>query len=174
MPTLTLLPDYAMFTVRDAYCDAAVGFSEAIDVARRDVAASTGYEIYVCCAQEILKVTVDVHVDRDDVPQLPDADGVIRLPLTCPTGELRVGDVTGCAIAVDLPEGAGRYDVVISHRGRAASAALAVQLLGEGSGGDFDGWMRRLGEHAGVEQYLVRLTRVGPVPDDEDEEDEDD
>jgi hypothetical protein len=171
---ITLTPDYAMVTIRDADSDAAVGSAEAIDAACRDIAASTGYEIYVCCVQDRLAVTVDVSVDNNAVWE--DADGLIELPLTSPTGQLRVGDVTGAAIAVDLPDGPGLYQVTIGHRGRAAAAELVLRLNRDLSGIDFDSQQQRLDEHASAEHYLVRLTRTGPAPEDHDGEewDEDD
>jgi hypothetical protein len=126
---LSFLPDYAFFTLRDPEHDAAVDSAAAIAAARENVAATTGYEIYVCCAQE--REPVAVTLADTPPPQAITWQVVPNLRLDCPTGDLRLGDVTGTATATTLPTGPGHYHVDVYHRGRLSSRSPANDDLSQ-------------------------------------------
>ncbi|MFF1611934.1 hypothetical protein ACFVYA_29465 [Amycolatopsis sp. NPDC058278] len=55
---LVTVPSYRLITLRDQDNDAATGADEAIERARHSIAASTGYELYIECVQDIAPVSV--------------------------------------------------------------------------------------------------------------------
>jgi hypothetical protein len=59
---LRTVPAYRLITLRDQDNDADTGGREAIDQAQSSVAASTGYELYISCAQDLIPISVRVRV----------------------------------------------------------------------------------------------------------------
>lgn len=160
MAELTFLPDYAFFTLRDPEADAGVDSATAIEISRRHIAASTGHEIYVCCAQDRIAVHVCVNADG------PAADGhawthAASLTLPFPSGQVRLGDVTGTAISISLDTGPGTYRVDVHHRGRDAAAAMARQLSEIRRQAGLTTYLQSLDQHAGIEKYHLQLQ---PIP----------
>ncbi|MDM4723164.1 hypothetical protein QTQ03_27495 [Micromonospora sp. WMMA1363] len=155
---LTFTPDYAFFTLRDPEHDAAVNSAAAIAAARRDVAASTGYEVYVCCAQDRLAV----HATVSDSPPSDTTwwQIVHGLRLACPSGELRLGDVTGQATAITLPSGPGPYEVDVYHRSRETAVRRINELRQQSPNGRLN--EDDLARHGGVEEYHMYLR---PAPE---------
>jgi hypothetical protein len=124
---LTATPDYAYFTLRDAENYAGTGAETALAVARENIAASTSYEIYVICAQDLLPVSITL----TDTPPAPDPEWTVvaGLPLECPTGELRLGDATGNAVSAEIDTGPGMYVVDVYYRGRSIAQERRRELL---------------------------------------------
>ncbi|WP_019031022.1 hypothetical protein [Salinispora arenicola] len=153
---LTFTPDYALFTLRDPEHDAAVGSATAIAAAREDVAASTGYEIYVCCAQD--RLAVHAVVSDFPPPALSEWQLVHGLPLACLTAELRLGDGTGQGTAITAPAGPGTYEVDVYHRGRDAAVRRISELRQSSAKGrpSEEGLVRS----AGIEEYYLHLRPV--------------
>ncbi|WP_140157999.1 hypothetical protein [Micromonospora sp. NBS 11-29] len=173
---LTLSPDYRMVVLRDVYCDAAVGSTAAIREANKNVAASTGYEIYIVVSQDLIKVRADVEIWNE----APDDDlsasgwtGPLTFDLDCPTGNLQIGDIFGTAISgIDPPRGPGRYAVALFHRGREqADEAFREILRVMGTDGDDERIADLQRKHSGMEQYLIRIWWQADLPPDEDDED---
>ncbi|WP_433270299.1 hypothetical protein ACQPWR_14765 [Micromonospora vinacea] len=172
---LSLRPDYRMVVLRDVYCDAAVGSTAAISEASKNVAASTGYEIYIVVRQDLIEVRADVEL----WDAVPDDDlsaygwtGPLMFDLDCPTGSLQVGDMGGAITGIDPPEGPGRYAVALFHRGREQADGARYEILKVmGADGD-DGCIADLQrQHYGIEQYLMRIWWQADLPPDEDDED---
>nr|WP_199512160.1 hypothetical protein [Nucisporomicrobium flavum] len=159
--TLTLRPDYCTLLLRDIDCDAGVGASTAMDEARRNVAASSGYGVYISARQNLIAVRVDGQV-WDSVPAPVVGEewaGPVSVELDCPTRLLQVGDMMGNAIdGINPPPGPGRYTVYVYHRGR----ERAVQAEDEihqvmGATGDDEQIDALQARYEGIERYLLRL-----------------
>ena len=117
---LRLAPDYKFFTVRDGSSSAAPRGADALDAARVDIAAATPLELYVVCAQDLAQVHVAVHQEpgTEEAQPMPQWAGPLVFRISFPTGEARIGDITGQAISVPLVSGPGQYVVSLFHRGR--------------------------------------------------------
>ncbi|RJQ76652.1 hypothetical protein D5S17_17465 [Pseudonocardiaceae bacterium YIM PH 21723] len=161
-------PDYRIITLRDRECDAGSGIDEALDRARRDVAASTGYELVILCEQDELPVSTTVRMWEKE-PSLE--DGVLRFELECPTGELVLGSPTGEAYALGLPAGPGRYAVAVTYSGREEARDRAQQYIRRLDDEDIDELVE---SWAGTERYQVHLWRTGDFFDEEEDEEEPD
>ncbi|MFI7520674.1 hypothetical protein [Micromonospora globbae] len=173
---LTLSPEYRMVVLRDVYCDAAVNSSAAISEANKNVAASTGYDIYIVVSQDLIRVRADVEI----WDEAPDDDlcahgwaGPLTFDLDCPTGNLQVGDIFGTVITgIDPPKGPGRYAVVLFHRGREQAERARYEILKVmGTDGDDERIADLQRQHSGIEQYLMRIWWQTDLPPDEDDED---
>ncbi|MGW5715318.1 hypothetical protein ACWEVP_04065 [Amycolatopsis sp. NPDC003865] len=161
---LVMVPSYRLITLRDQDCDAAPDSASTIDDARRAVAASDGYELFIDCAQDILSVTVSVDV-RNESPELSRAiDRSPVLDLQCPSGELALGSPTGDAIGIEVEPGA--YSVIVEHEGRQAAAERRQQILDERARSSTD-VHTAANESAGPEHYVISMWRTGPVSDDD-------
>ncbi|MFI5586310.1 hypothetical protein ACIA5G_14810 [Amycolatopsis sp. NPDC051758] len=160
---LVTVPSYRLITLRDQDCDAAPDSDGTIDDARRAVAASSGYELFIDCAQDLLSVTVTVHV-RTDSPEVSRADRSPVLELECPSGELALGSPTGDAIGIEVEP--GTYSLIVEYEGRQAAAERRQEILDERarSGTDLH---TAANASAGPEQYLLSMWRTGPVSDDD-------
>jgi len=173
---LTGSPAYKLLVLRDRYCDAAVGADEAIAEANRNMAASTGYEIYLVVRQDLVDVRADVEIWDGDPGENRQADawtGPTVFDLDCPTGELVLGSPTGTYIGgIDPPQGSGRYAVALYHRGREQAEEAWREVAAVMGLPDNDARIAELlDRHAGVEQYLLRVWRKGELPPAEDDED---
>lgn len=160
--------EYGLLTVRDQDCDAGIGANEAIDRARKNVAASTGYELFIHCAQDLFKIAADLEV-WDGAPPANVAterwSDPLEFELHCPSGDIALGSPTGAAIGLSLPDGAGVYAIQVHHTGRDTATVR------------FQDYVRRLGtipaeqsdregqSAAGIERYLLRMWKNADLPD---------
>ncbi|MFC4086636.1 hypothetical protein [Amycolatopsis samaneae] len=162
---LRTVPAYRLITLRDQDNDAGVGARDAIERAGTTIVASTGYELYISCAQDLLPVLVRVEI-REDYPAGENADASsLRLTLECPSGRLVLGSPTGEAIGIDLTTGPGVYRVLVTHHGRLEAERRREQLLtrlAENPGLDLRAAAE---EHSGLERYTVALWRTGDLRD---------
>ncbi|MBB5957925.1 hypothetical protein FHS29_004533 [Saccharothrix tamanrassetensis] len=99
---LVLIPFYRMIRLRDVDNDADVGGAEAIGAANRDGYASTGYELFVTCAQDLEPVTLTVTITTTPVEPA-------MFELECPSGHLVFGAPTGQHGDLLAPGGPGVY-----------------------------------------------------------------
>ncbi|VVJ17695.1 Uncharacterised protein [Amycolatopsis camponoti] len=155
---MTTVASYRLITLHDQDNDAGVGSAEAIDRLETAIAASTGYELFIGCVQDLFPVTVRVLV-RDDEPGR--SAGKPRLSLECPTGRLVLGSPTGEVADFELATGPGEYDVAVTHRGRDEARRVLREAL-ESTEPDA---LEQLGRHAGLEGYTISLWYRGPVED---------
>ncbi|WP_018255398.1 hypothetical protein [Salinispora mooreana] len=152
---VTFRPDYQLFTLRDIDSDAGVGAGEAIASAIRDIAACTGYELYVKVVQDLLPVTVTVEIwDTSPGPTNPSANwsptSVFRLQ--SPTGQLVLSAPTGDAFdGIDPPSGPGTYAIDVHHRGRQEADDARQKLLQDTTRLD------EPGARPSLEHYLLRM-----------------
>jgi hypothetical protein len=161
---LVTVPSYRLITLRDQDCDAAPDSAGTIDDARRAVAASDGYELFIDCAQDILSVTVSVDV-RNESPELSHAtDRSAVLDLECPSGELALGSPTGDAIGIEVEPGI--YSLIVEYEGRQAAVGRRREILDERARSSADLYTAANGS-AGPEQYRLSMWRTGPVSDDD-------
>ncbi len=171
---LTFRPDYRMVVLRDVYCDAAVGSGDAISEASKNVAASTGYEIYTLASQDLISVRADVEVwdsAADDDLTTAGWTGPLTFDLDCPTGHLQVGDIMGTVITgIDPPQGAGRYKVALFHQGREQADQARYEILKVmGTPGDEERIAVLQRQNSGLERYLMRIWWRAELPPDDDD-----
>lgn len=173
--SLALRPDHLILMLRDIDCDAGVGISEAVAQARDSIAATSGYAVYVEAAQNFIALRVDVEVwdDAPDIDVPKDAwTGPLILELSCPTGNLQVGDDMGNAISEILPpQGPGLYNVAFYHHGRDEALNQEQHLLSLDDMSRLDdvrsGW-------EGTERYLMQVWWKAPFLEDDLDDDGDD
>jgi hypothetical protein len=172
---LTFTPDYRFFVVRDQDCDAAEGGSDALEQAEHTVAATTPYELYVLAAQDLLRVRALLQVWNGQPPPVaPPWTTALDDLLRCPSGIAQMGDVTGNAIGgIGLDAGPGVYRVRLSHCGREQAVAELQRLDPHAATLPLEQLTAVYEPLAGIEQYLVQLSYHGPLPPDEDDDDED-
>ncbi|MDG4811175.1 hypothetical protein O7634_30840 [Micromonospora sp. WMMD1120] len=126
---LLFRPDHRSFTLRDEECDAAVGAYQALVQAYETGAATTGYEVYVTAAQDLIKVRARLEVWNRPGGSADGFDDVLTFGLTCPSGVLQIGDGSGTAVGgIDLPDGPGVYTVQMQYRGRGETRAALRRL----------------------------------------------
>ncbi|HEX7303809.1 hypothetical protein [Lentzea sp.] len=167
---LVTVPGYRLVTVRDQENDAGAGLDEALARAAAAVVASTGYELVISCAQDLLPVAVRLQTwsarpeDGDDEPEWSVPQ---EFQLECPSGLAVVGSPTGDVLDVPLPAGPGAYGVDVVHQGRERALAARQDVLGHE---DLAGRKQELvdAQPGGFERYRVRLWFGTPLPDDED------
>jgi hypothetical protein len=168
---LRLVPDYRFFTIRDADSDAGVDADQAITESNRNIAAGTGYELYVTVAQDL--IPVDTHLEIWDAPPPPpegeegDWSPWFDFTIACPTGLIRLGDATANAIAAELPDGPGVYHIQLRHHGRQQAMDALRSFNGRFVNRDLLDLGRELHSHAGLEQYHLRMWRATDLPDDD-------
>ncbi|WP_007023730.1 hypothetical protein [Saccharomonospora iraqiensis] len=129
---------------------------EALRRANRSVVATDTHELFISCAQDLLPVRAVVRVWDSPIEPASVATeqaGVSeRLPLNCPTAGLTLGSPTAPTKEVKLPDGPGRYELVVVHRGRADALrqheAVMDRPLDE---------MGDLSREEPVEQYTINL-----------------
>lgn len=143
-------PAYRLLVLRDADNDAAVGADEAIREIQTAVVATTGYEIYVNVAQDLLPVTALVQF-CDSRPEVP---GARDLPLEVPSGDLVLGSPTGEQFGLP-PVEPGLYGVAVEHSGREEAVARRSEGLADPP----------LTEP--VETYTFHLWRIADLDDEE-------
>jgi hypothetical protein len=127
---LEFRPDYKFFSIRDGSSYNVPGAAEALAAARANVAAANALEMFVVCAQELVRVHVAVHQPSGDQwrQRLTGWQGPLEFRLSFPTGEVGVGDDTGQAVEVRLSSGPGTYVVSLFHRGREEAVAQVAAL----------------------------------------------
>ncbi|MGB2570996.1 hypothetical protein ACPFP2_21465 [Micromonospora citrea] len=149
--------------------------SAAISAAGRGIAASTGYEIYVKVAQDLIPVEaiVDVWSTEPDLDRpLTDWALALNSGLECPSGQLVLSDSTGSGFDdIDPPEGPGSYSVAVFHKGREQARCAQEAALAAMRGGRVTRETNEIErEHAGIEQYLIKLSWSGPLSPDGDDD----
>ncbi|MEV7331364.1 hypothetical protein [Micromonospora sp. NPDC093244] len=166
---LLFRPDYRFFTVRDEECDAAAGGAEALARAYGSGAATTGYEVYVTAAQDLIKVRARLEVWKQPAGPADGFDDLVTVTLTCPSGVLQMGDGSGTAVGgIDLPDGPGVYTVQVQYRGR-VEARVALQRLDERMAGTHSShWPALFAPFDGVEEYLIRIWFSDDLAEDDD------
>lgn len=109
------------------------GSHEALRSAHNSIAAASDYEVFVVCAQDRLRIGIEV--DIHNAPIAVDTqrwEGTMIFPILFPSARLHVGDVTGNAIVADLPH-IGHYAVVLQHAGRERAVETRRRVRMEGS-----------------------------------------
>lgn len=116
---LIAVPSYRLITVRDQDNDAGVGLDEAITQAQTIVAASTGYELVICCVQDLLPVSARLEAWSAQPTEVgaPDWSTPQVFELECPSALLVLSSPTGEALDADLPTGPGIYALESPTRG---------------------------------------------------------
>ncbi|MBA8923712.1 hypothetical protein BC739_000909 [Kutzneria viridogrisea] len=165
----TFKPDYRIFTLRDVECDAGVGRSEAVREANRNASACTDYEVYVACAQDLFDVSVTIETLPGE-PEPGDCDFEwsrgIDYELTCPSGELRLGDPTTYGFTVALPDGSGVYAIRVRHAGREQADQARNDALANWQGTSSAAPPTSANGDA-IERYLLQLWHRSPIADDD-------
>jgi hypothetical protein len=159
---LVTVPSYRLITLRDQDNDAATGADEAIERARHSIAASTGYELYIECVQDIAPVSVLVALRAEAATDA--ADGYTSAgtyQLECPSGQLALGSPTGDAIAIELEP--GMYRAMVTHRGRTAMAERHREILHLADSATE--LRERANNAAGLEEYRIAMWRTGELLD---------
>ncbi|WP_216216864.1 hypothetical protein [Amycolatopsis aidingensis] len=154
---------YRLLTLRDQDCDAGVNADHAIDEAAENIAASTGYELYINCAQDLFAITVRIAIwdDEPSIEQQGRTQTGRILTLICPTGELVLDSPTGEALALELPSGSGTYAISVRDEGRTEAIVLRQNVLKQTdtpAGEDLHTAAQRYG---GIERYTIDMWRTG-------------
>jgi hypothetical protein len=161
---LVAVPSYRLITLRDQDNDAATGADEAIEQARHSIAASTGYELYIECVQDIAPVSVLVELRAEAATEAAGgytSAGIYQLE--CPSGQLALGSPTGQAIAIEIEP--GMYGAMVTHRGRTAMAERHREILHDADSATE--LRERANSAAGLEEYRTVIWRTGCLLDDE-------
>lgn len=165
---IQLRPSHGMFSLRDVDADAGLGSTEAINAAHRDIAAGTGYEVWVRRAQDMLLVDVEVQT-WDSTPDGPPADhdwqGPLTFPIEFPTGELYLADLSETSLPVfAAPAGPGTYTLQVFHTGRREAVEAYHALIDTVDRMPLPDQLPYLDQHArGIERYLLRLWPGSPA-----------
>jgi hypothetical protein len=161
--TITTWPAHSLITLRDQDNDAAVDAGQAIATATAHIVASTGHELYLRCAQDLLPVTLTVTTWGSP----PDADALGEvlppLPLEVPTAQLVLGSPTGEATALSLPTEPGLYTARIQHSGRTEARRRRDQILAHNT---LDTTRREP-----IESYTIHLWRTADLPNEDNDND---
>lgn len=167
---LITVPSYRLITVRDQDNDAGVGLDEAIAQAETAVVASTGYELVISCAQDLLPVSARLEAwsAQPAVTDEPGWSAPQVFELECPTGLVVIGSPTGEALGTDLPAGPGIYALDVVHQAREQALAARQDVLEHE---DIIGRKQAVvdAQPGGFERYRIRMWLTAPLPDDEDE-----
>lgn len=167
---LVSVPSYALLTLRDQYVDAPPNSADLITRANADVVAADEYELFICCAQDLLEVSARLDVWSALPPEVGAGwSAPRRFALECRTGVVALGSPTGAEIGVHLRDGAGLYGVEVIHRGRERADELRGQALRSGSLGDAVDAVEASDE-ALTEQYWIRMWWQEALPEEEDED----
>lgn len=156
--SLVFIPDYRFFSVRDYNMYEQPGAADALTAAYQQIMASNGYESFVVCAQDQVKIrlTVDLH-DQPTPPDTVQWDGEpAQFSLPFPSATLHAGDAFGNAITMPLPA-EGRYTVIIQHAGRDEATRALAQVWPDAAQLPLDDARDLLDRWAGVERYRVTV-----------------
>ncbi|WP_394618298.1 hypothetical protein JNUCC0626_04120 [Lentzea sp. JNUCC 0626] len=128
---LITVPSYRLLTLRDQDNDADEGVDEAISQALTAVAASTGHELVISCAQDLLPVsaTLEAWTAPPDGPDDPAWSTPQTFELEFASALLVLGSPTADAISLELPAGPGVYAVDVAHKGRDRALAARQDVL---------------------------------------------
>ncbi len=152
------VPAYGLLSLRDQENDPTEEPGPPIRQAVEHIAAATGYEVFIKCAQDLLPVYAGVRLwDEEPSDESLTADGsslTAVLSLHCPSAELVLGSPTGESVGIDLPSGPGQYAAVVSYRAREEAMRHRATVVGNlGSGGDS-------ATQEPAEYYVVNLWRT--------------
>ncbi|MGI5506348.1 hypothetical protein [Lentzea sp. CA-135723] len=165
---LITVPSYRLLTVRDQDNDAGEGVDEAITRAQISVAASTGYELVISCAQDVLPVsaTLEVWSVQPSEPDESAWSSPQTFEIECPSGLLELGSPTADATGMELPTGPGVYAVDVAHQGRERALAARQDVLEHE---DMTSRKQELTDARpdGFEKYRIRAWLIDSLPDDE-------
>ncbi|SDH33087.1 hypothetical protein SAMN05216553_11989 [Lentzea fradiae] len=167
---LITVPAYRLLTVRDQANDAGVGLDEAITRARATIVASTGYELVITCAQDLLPVSARLET-WSAPPEDADEPGWSEprfFELECPSGLLVLSSPTGDALDARLPAGPGVYALKVTHQAREQALAARQEILEHE---DIATHAEALADAqpGGFERYRIRMWLSAALPDEEDE-----
>ncbi|MEU4562367.1 hypothetical protein AB0F72_28630 [Actinoplanes sp. NPDC023936] len=155
-------PGSAVFSLRDVDADAGTGYAEAIRQAISEVAASTGYEVWVSRAQDMLQIAVEVQIwdgAPDTGPAGGDWNGPLTFKLRCASGELILSDTDARSLTgIATPHGPGNYTVEVYYAGREEAADECRAVTRVFMSLPPEDQLTYLDEHGrGIERYLLRL-----------------
>ncbi|HUQ56328.1 hypothetical protein [Lentzea sp.] len=168
---LITVPSYRLITMRDEDNDAGAGLDEAITQADTVVVASTGYELVISCAQDILPVSVHLEV-WSARPADADEPGWSRpraFELECPSALVVLSSPTGGALDASLPGGQGVYALDVVYRGREQALAARRHVLEHE---DTVSHVQAVAatQPGGFERYRIRMWLMAPLPDEDEDE----
>lgn len=173
---LVSVPSYALLTLRDQYVDAPPNSTDLIRRANVDVVAADEYELFICCAQDLLKISARLDVWSARPPEVGAGwSAPQRFALECRNGVVALGSPTGAGIDVRLRDGPGLYGVEVVHCGRERAGELRGQVLRSGSPNDsfidvVDAF--EASDEALTEQYWIRMWWQEELPEEEDEDED--
>lgn len=165
---LITVPAYRLLTLRDQDNDAGEGLDEAITQAQTAVVASTGYELVINCAQDLLPVSARLET-WSAPPEEADEPGWSKpriFELECPSGLLVLSSPTGDALDARLPAGSGIYALQVIHQAREQALAAHQGILEHE---DITTHKEALvnAQPGGFERYRIRMWLTAALPDDE-------
>jgi hypothetical protein len=167
---LITVPSYRLITVRDQDNDAGMDLDEAITEAQTAVVASTGYELVISCAQDLLPVSARLETwsARPAEAGEPGWSTPQLFELECPSGLLVLSSPTGDALDADLPTGPGIYALEVAHQAREQALAARQDVLEHE---DITTRKEALvnAQPGGFERYRIRTWPSAALPYDEDE-----
>lgn len=161
---LVTVPAYRLITLRDQGIGPGADPGPIVRQAQEHIAANTGYELYLSCAQDLIPAAIRVEIWTDQPPDSGDArvHQVTLSPptLECSSGELVLGSPTGEAIGVKVTE-PGIYTLRISHHGRIDATERRDQLLA--LHGATTNLSAAADEYAATERYIIQMWQTGAL-----------
>ncbi|OZV76740.1 hypothetical protein CA850_26350 [Micromonospora echinospora] len=155
---LLFAPLYRTLTVRDYTLPDQAGTSEAIAAAQHHVAASNGAEIFIICAQDMLKIRTVIELHNTERPEANPGDWTERLlfELPFPSAEAHMGDGFGNAVVMELPH-PGIYKVDVLYRGRNEAISQTLSIAEEFATMPTPQSIEWREQWAGIEEYRILL-----------------
>ncbi|WP_285607023.1 hypothetical protein [Actinokineospora globicatena] len=153
---VVLTPAYRILSLRDADADAGHDPDNALGQAYATVAASTGTELHLVCAQAELPVAVGLRLWDTDPAVTAQGDGVgLTAPLEVEfaTGLVVLSSPTAEAVDFRLLTGPGTYAAVVEHSGRTSAEQHRPNA-------------DPASNEVSHETYTINLWRTGDIEDD--------
>jgi len=155
--SLVFIPNYQFFSVRDYDMYERPGATEALIAAHKTIVAAGDCEVFVVCAQDLLKVGLTVSLYDAPVGVDPTGwDSTRRFTLPFPTGVLHAGDGFGNVINLELPH-TGSYAVILQYSGRDEAAATLLREWPVAAALPLDQTREVLDRWAGLERYQITV-----------------
>ncbi len=165
-----MVPPYSCFIIGDPSADAPDARNDAALIAsQRSVLAASRYKVYLRTSPDPPTVRLVLQLPAPDTaaPAGPWQDHRTA-KIDCPEGELWVENISAGALTFGpgpedrftLADGPGRYRITVWFRGRRHPRADASPAADDPTA-----------DPALIipEEYLIRLTHLGPLPDEDDE-----